>query len=331
MAGPARGGEGVRKPSLHAFWIGISVLLLLCFIVSLSVGPMRDPTTWIVLRLRLPRALLALMAGGSLAVAGCVLQALLRNELAEPYTLGISAGAGLATGTLIILGASLPVLAMVSAGCAGALAASLAVWALARSGRGRDDVRILLAGITVNLVGASLLLLFEYFSPVSRLVEIVRWMMGDLSAVDSEVPLFLLPFLLLGTLVVLGRTGTLNQLAMGDELAASRGVNVPRERNLLLLAASVLAGATVGAVGPVGFVGLLVPHAMRRIVGSDHRRLVPAAAAGGMLVLLSADVLSRTLASPGEIPIGIVMSLTGGPFFLFLLLREGRGRQGAQR
>jgi iron complex transport system permease protein len=132
-------------------------------------------------------------------------------------------------------------------------------------------------------------------------------------------------------LVVLGRTGTLNQLAMGDDLAASRGVNVPRERNLLLMAASVLAGATVGAVGPVGFVGLLVPHAMRRIVGSDHRRLVPAAAAGGMLVLLAADVLSRTIASPGEIPIGIVMSLTGGPFFLFLLLREGRGRKGARR
>lgn len=308
------------------FWISLAVLLALGVVLSLSCGPMGFPDDWLTLRLRLPRTALALLAGSSLAVSGCLLQGLLRNELATPYTLGISAGAGLAAGTLIILQPMLPVIVFLGAGCAGALAASFVVWALARAAGGEDSSRLILAGVTVNLLGASLLLLLEYFSPASRLVEIVRWMMGDLAAVDGAVPLFLLPFTLIGMLVALPRSGTLNQLSMGDELAASRGVHVSAERNALLLASSLLAGGAVGAVGPVGFVGLIVPHVMRRLAGSDNRTLLPASALGGMIVLLFADVVSRLVASPAEIPIGIVMSILGGPFFLVLLFREGRRR-----
>lgn len=305
-------------------WPVLLILLATGIALSLSVGPVRNADAWIILRLRLPRAALALLAGGSLAVSGCVLQALLRNELATPYTLGISAGAGLAAGSLIIFHPAAPLILSVSAGFGGALAAAFAVWLISRGGGGGDAARILLAGATVNLMGASVLLLFEYFSPASRLVEIVRWMMGDLSAVDSTVPLFLLPIALVGSSIVAFRTGTLNQLAMGSDLAAARGVRVGLERNVLILAASLLAGATVGAVGPVGFVGLIVPHAMRRLSGSDYRTLVPASAVGGMVLLLFADVVSRIVASPAEIPIGIVMALAGGPFFLFLLYRDRR-------
>ncbi|NLI02787.1 MAG: iron ABC transporter permease [Candidatus Fermentibacter daniensis] len=305
-------------------WIALVVLVLLGVVLSLSCGPMGFPDDWLTIRLRLPRIALALLAGSSLSVSGCLLQGLLRNELATPYTLGISAGASLAAGALILLQPMLPVIVFLGAGCAGALGASFAVWALAGAAGGSDAPRLLLAGVTVNLVGASLLLLIEYFSPASRLIEIIRWMMGDLAAVDATVPAFLTPFVAAGLLLCLPRSGTLNQLSMGDDLAASRGVRVGAERNALLLASSLLAGGTVGAVGPIGFVGLIVPHAMRRLTGSDNRLLLPASALGGMAVLLFADVLSRVVAAPAEIPIGVVMSLLGGPFFLVLLFKEGR-------
>jgi iron complex transport system permease protein len=315
----------VRRLEGGRLWVLLATLLVVGIALSLALGPIRDPSGWVITRLRLPRVALAMLAGSSLAVSGCVLQALLRNELADPYTLGISAGAGLSAGTLILMQASLPAAAYLLAGSAGAVLAAAAVWALSRVGGGGDP-RILLAGVTVNLVGASLLLLIEFFGPVSRLVEIVRWMMGDLSAVDATVPLYLLPFAVAGMALVAFRTGTLNQLAMGDDLAATRGVSVGRERNILLAAASILAGGVVGAVGPIGFVGLMVPHAMRRMAGSDYRTLVPASAVGGMILLLFADVLSRVVVSPAEIPIGIVMALSGGPFFMFLLLRDRSAR-----
>jgi iron complex transport system permease protein len=315
----------VRRLEGGRLWVLLATLLVVGIALSLALGPIRDPSGWVITRLRLPRVALAMLAGSSLAVSGCVLQALLRNELADPYTLGISAGAGLSAGTLILMQASLPAAAYLLAGSAGAVLAAAAVWALSRIGGGGDP-RILLAGVTVNLVGASLLLLVEFFGPVSRLVEIVRWMMGDLSAVDATVPLYLLPFAVAGMVLVAFRTGTLNQLAMGDDLAATRGVSVGRERNTLLAAASILAGGVVGAVGPIGFVGLMVPHAMRRMAGSDYRTLVPASAVGGMILLLFADVLSRVVVSPAEIPIGIVMALSGGPFFMFLLLRDRSAR-----
>lgn len=315
----------MRRLEGGRLWVLLATLLVVGIALSLALGPIRDPSGWVITRLRLPRVALAMLAGSSLAVSGCVLQALLRNELADPYTLGISAGAGLSAGTLILMQASLPAAAYLLAGSAGAVLAAAAVWALSRVGGGGDP-RILLAGVTVNLVGASLLLLIEFFGPVSRLVEIVRWMMGDLSAVDATVPLYLLPFAVAGMALVAFRTGTLNQLAMGDDLAATRGVSVGRERNILLAAASILAGGVVGAVGPIGFVGLMVPHAMRRMAGSDYRTLVPASAVGGMILLLFADVLSRVAVSPAEIPIGIVMALSGGPFFMFLLLRDRSAR-----
>jgi iron complex transport system permease protein len=217
-------------------------------------------------------------------------------------------------------------MALVLCGTAGALATVAAVYALARAAAGGGTgSRIVLAGVTLNLIGASVLLLFEYLSPASRLVEIIRWMMGDLSAVDSQLPLYLLPFTVLGLAVAGARSGVLNQLESGQGLAASRGVSISGERTLLLAAAALLAGGTVGAVGPVGFVGLIVPHMMRRLAGGDYRRLIWASALGGAALLLLADVAARLVISPAELPIGVVMSILGGPFFLYLLLRGGSG------
>ncbi|RKZ08950.1 iron ABC transporter permease [Candidatus Fermentibacteria bacterium] len=314
----------VSRPS-SVFWILLVLSVILAGALSLLAGPMDHPPEWVIMRLRLPRLILALLAGSALSISGSILQSLLRNDLATPYTLGISAGAGLVAGSVIVSGMIVPVIGLVAAGTAGALLAVALVYALAyRSRRGDYGPTLLLAGITMNLVGASILLLFEYFSDASKIMEIVRWMMGDMAVIGWGKPLFLMPPVILGIVVTLTRTGVLNQISQGDDIAQTRGVSVNWERNLLLAVAALLAGSTVGVVGPVGFVGLMVPHIMRRFVGSDYRYLIPASALGGMLLVILADSLSRVIISPAELPIGIVMSLIGGPFFLVLLLRGDR-------
>jgi iron complex transport system permease protein len=309
-------------------WILLVFSVLLAAALSLLAGPMEHPPEWVILKLRLPRLVLALLTGSSLSISGCILQSILRNDLATPYTLGISAGAGLVAGSAIVSGLMLPVMGLVAAGTAGAMLAVVLVYALAFRGRRGDfGSTLLLAGITMNLVGASILLLFEYFSDASRILEIVRWMMGDMAVIGWGKPLFLIFPVILGMAAVFSRTGAMNQISQGDDIASTRGVSVIRERNVLLASAAILAGSTVGAVGPVGFVGLMVPHIMRRFVGSDYRYLVPASALGGMLLVVLADSLSRLVISPAELPIGIVMSLIGGPFFLVILLRVGKGNR----
>lgn len=292
--------------------------------VSLVTGPLGwNAPGQVIMYLRLPRILLAITAGASLAVSGCVLQAVLRNPLATPYTLGISAGAGVTAGFIILSGIHLPIFLVYLSGTAGALAASTLTWFLAGRGQ-RDHSGLILAGVTVNLLGASVLLLIEYMSPASRLVEIIRWMMGDLAVAGYRRVLFLLPFLFAGMVPALLKTGTLNQFLTGTEIAESRGVNTVRERFLLLIAAAVLAGGAVGAVGPIGFVGLIVPHTMRRLAGGDYRRLLPLSAVGGAVLMLWADIFSRVVISPAELPIGVILSLLGGPFFLYLLVKKPR-------
>jgi iron complex transport system permease protein len=272
----------------------------------------------VVISLRLSRTALAILAGASLAVAGAVLQAVLRNVLATPYTLGVSAGAGVTAGAVILFGIGISGYWACLAGTGGALAATLLVTTLA--GRGsREGSTLILAGVTINVLGASLLLLMEYLSPASRLMEIVRWMMGDLAAAGYSRVFYLLPFTVAGTAMVLLRTGTLNQMLAGEELAETRGVNTRRERAVMLTASAILAGGTVGAVGPVGFVGLVVPHVLRRITGGDCRRLVPLSALGGAVLLVWSDIVSRIVVSPGELPVGIITALIGGPYFLHLL------------
>ena len=284
-----------------------------------------------ILSLRMPRIVLGMIAGGTLAVAGAAFQTLLRNPLATPYTLGVSfAGAfgaflALSVDALQLrLGPldSVTVLALAFS-CAGVLVLER----LARRRRGLDTNGLLLAGVTLNFVFGAAILLLRFLADPLRLRAMDRWMMGGLQ-VGSWIDLAALPLLVLPSLaVLLSQAAALDQLAVGEELAATRGVDVTRTQRRILLAASVAAAAVVAVTGPIGFVGLLVPHAVRALLGPGHRWSLPGSLVLGAGFLVLADTVARTLSLSGrgsELPVGVLTALIGGPLFLVLLLR-GRG------
>lgn len=278
--------------------------------------------------LRLPRVVLAGLAGAVLAVAGTVYQAVFRNDLATPFTLGVASGASLGAvlaihlglGTVVFGVGTLPLFAF-----GGAAAVVLGVFALARArGRDQDPGTILLAGVTVSFLCGALILLIQFLSDVGDTNRMIRWMMGGLDVVGWMPTARAAPFALVGAVWILSRARVMDQLLTGDALAASRGIAVRRERLLLLLAASLGAGAVIAFTGPIGFVGLIVPHAMRRLAGPSHLWLTLSSAAAGAAFLAVCDTIARTVAAPTEIPVGILTALLGAPFFLLLLLRGRR-------
>ena len=275
---------------------------------------------------RLPRVLAAVLVGSSLAASGVVLQALLRNPLATPFTLGVSAGAA--------LGAMLALTFNVSSGIAGVSAVPLAsfagalgavgiVYALARARHsGLSTNVLLLAGVTLNSFFSALILFVQFLSDFTQTFRTVRWLMGDLD-VSSYTPLLAaLPPIALsfGAFAMLPRR--MNLLSISDESAASRGVDVHSTQRLAFLSASLATGAAVSLGGPVGFIGIVVPHLIRLMVGADHRLVLPASAFGGAAFLVACDTISRTALAPLEIPVGVVTAIIGGPFFLWLLIRH---------
>jgi iron complex transport system permease protein len=283
----------------------------------------------IVWQLRLPRVLLALLAGGGLALAGLALQTLFRNPLAEPYTLGIASGAALGAVAALrfeeTLGLSwLPLVELAS--FAGALAATALVVALAAEGGRVETPTLLLAGVAVSLSCGALILFLQYLADSTQTFRMVRWMMGGLAVVGYREVLWAAPWVLGGAAVLLALRWDLNLLLTGEELAASRGVDVPRVRLAILLTTSLMLGALVAVAGPIGFVGLMVPHILRRPVGHDHLLLLPACLLGGGAFLALCDLGARTLLAPAELPVGVFTALLGGPFFLWLLLARRRER-----
>jgi len=285
----------------------------------------------ILWQLRLPRVLLALAAGGALAVAGLAFQTLFRNPLAEPYTLGVAGGAALGAVLALHLSAgavaagSLPGFTLVAAASfAGALAASALVVGLALRPGGIETGTLLLAGIAVSFSCSALILFLQYLADFTQTYRIVRWMMGGLAVAGYRDVGWVAAWVLAGTALVLALRWDLNLLLTGEELAASRGVDLSRVRLLVLGAASVMVGALVAVTGPIGFVGLIVPHMLRRWAGSDHLFLVPACLLGGGAFLALCDLVARTIMAPAELPVGVLTALLGGPFFLWLLLVRRR-------
>ncbi len=272
----------------------------------------------VVLQLRLPRALSAFAVGGLLALAGAMLQVLLRNPLADPYVLGVSGGASVLA--LLAIMAGLPALGVDAAAALGAFAACLLVFALAQGPGGWTPTRLLLTGIVVAAGAGSIVSLLLALSDDTGLRGMVFWLLGDLSRTRRWE--WLLALLLIATLAgtVLGRH--LNVLARGVTQAASVGMNVRRFQVLLFLASSVLTGAAVSAAGSIGFVGLVTPHIARLALGSDNRRVLPVSALLGGILLMSADLAARVLIAPRQLPVGALTALVGVPLFLLLMSRQ---------
>jgi iron complex transport system permease protein len=292
--------------------------------VALCAGPSgwRLPWPWteVVAELRAPRVVLAALVGAALAVAGLAMQSLLQNDLADPYVLGLSGGASAGAVTSLALA---PGLAPGPAAGAGALGAALLVRWLARGPY--DPARMLLAGVAVSSIGASATGLVLVLAPSSRLLRAsTYWLFGGLGTPVWSALVPPAAFLAAAVAWMLARAERLDRLTLGRDVAASLGVDVPATQRAVLVLAVALTAVTVVAGGVVGFVGLIAPHAARRLVGPTHRALIPVTALGGALVVMLADTFARTAFAPREVPVGLVAAAVGGPFFLWQLQRGVR-------
>jgi iron complex transport system permease protein len=272
---------------------------------------------------RLPRALAAALVGGSLAAAGVVFQGLLRNPLATPYTLGVSAGAALGAMVAITFSAALPFGGVASASLVGAGLAVSIVYSLASARRaGFSTTVLLLAGVTLNAFFSAMILFVQYLSNFAEVFRAMRWLMGDLD-VGSYGPIAAaLPFIAIAFVAFAWLAKPLNLLSLGVDAAESRGVNVERAQRLAFFSASLATGAAVSIGGPIGFIGIIVPHLVRLLAGSDHRVVLPASTFLGAAFLVGCDIIARTAIAPMELPVGVITALIGGPFFLWLLVRR---------
>lgn len=325
-------------------WLCLLFLLLLTLAVSAAnIGAMKlslpmlwqagsNSTLWqIWFTIRLPRVLLAMLVGGALALSGCVMQGLFRNPLADPGLLGISSGAALAVAISIVLSLSLPGVLMLYlpllAAFFGSLAVTLVIFLLSRKGAGGLS-RLLLVGIAINALCGAAVGVLSWLSNDQQLRQLSLWGMGSLGQAQWPTVLLCASVVLPCMVLVQRLAKRLNILQLGDEEAHYLGVDVPRTQRYLLVFSALLVAAAVAVSGVIGFIGLVVPHLMRFCLGGDHRWLLPSSLFSGAILLLLADTLARTLVAPAEMPVGLLTSLIGGPWFLWLILRRQGGMRG---
>ena len=320
----------------HRVWalIGFAILLVISIFVSIGFGAVKigpidiinilinKPAGMqyqIIYNVRLPRTIVAGLVGICLALSGAILQGIMRNPLAGPNIIGVSSGAGLAALIILMLYPSLYYFVPFGA-FLGALATTLFIYALAWKD-GVLPTRMILAGVAVSsLLGAGINSLLTFYP--DRVTGVIHFLVGGLSAVTWQDVLLILPYALFGVVLLLIVSNKLNILMLGDEVAMGLGLSVERTRFLFIALSSLLAGSAVSIVGLLGFVGLIVPHIVRLFVGSDYRYLFPGSILLGSGLLILCDTLARTMFAPIEIPVGIIMSVLGGPFFLHLLRRR---------
>jgi iron complex transport system permease protein len=328
---PLPASVGVRVVKAVAI---LTILLLASVAVALMIGSQRidlrsvfsDPFSHtLFFRLRLPRVLMGVVIGGSLGIAGGALQALFRNPLADPYTLGVSGGGALGASLAIALGwtariAGIPLVFLTS--FAGAIVAVWLVRAMARSGSVVLPGALLLSGVAVNLIAAAGVLTIQYLTDPASALRILRWLVGSLDVVGLDPIGRMMLLLTPAWLALLAQSWHLNLLAIDEDTAATLGVNVRRCERVVHALCALIVGVTVSAGGSVGFVGLIVPHAVRLMFGQDLRIVLPGSLLLGAAFLVLADALARTVLQSSELPVGAITGLLGGPFFLWLLRRR---------
>jgi iron complex transport system permease protein len=309
-----------------ALQVGSAPLTTRDVLAALGGGAADETTRAIVLQVRLPRVILSVIVGAGLAASGTVFQGIFRNPMADPYIIGVSAGAALGATIAIVSGLTLAgsgAGAVTTLAFVGALGVTLLVYRLAWARGGIAVEHLLLAGIAVGAFLGAIISALQLFGGES-LQQVIFWLMGGFSGRTwAHVRLAALPAAV-GYVVARLIARDLNLMAMGDETARSLGVPVARARALLIMAGSLMAAAAVAVSGLIGFVGLVIPHLVRLLTGPDHRRLLPSAALAGGFILLLADTLARSVMPPADVPVGIVTAALGAPFFLYLLRRHRR-------
>lgn len=288
-------------------------------IIAILLQPDEAPQSQIIWNIRMPRTIVGALVGVNLSLAGAILQAVMRNPLADPHIIGISSGAGLAGVAIMILYPEMEFL-LTPVAFVGAMTAAVIIYILAWK-NGIKPVRIILAGVAVSaFLGAGISGLMIFYS--DRVHGALMWMVGGLAARSWPHVQIILPYAIIGVVLALLASPYLNVLQLGDEMARGLGVNVEVTRILCTALAALMAASSVSVVGLLGFVGLIVPHAARLLVGSDYRFLLPAAALLGAATVTLSDTFARVILAPVELPVGIIMAFLGAPFFLFLLRRE---------
>jgi iron complex transport system permease protein len=297
--------------------------------LGLDVGTVDPQTEAIVWAIRLPRVALAILVGGGLAIAGATLQAVFRNPLADPGLIGVASGASLGAVAAIVLGFSalgastLPIAAFV-----GGLIATLVVYSFARYEGRTEVVTLLLTGLAVNAIAGAGIGYLVFEATDTEVRDAVFWTLGNLGGATWTTVLSALPFIAIGALVLPLFARELNVLVLGEREAGHVGIETERLRLLLIAVTALMTGAAVAVAGIVGFVGLIVPHLVRLVAGPDNRIVLPASFLCGASLLVFADLAARTVVAPAELPLGVVTSLLGGPFFLWLLHRTRRQHGG---
>ncbi|WP_407919948.1 FecCD family ABC transporter permease [Erwinia billingiae] len=317
------------------------VLMVAIVVFAANIGAMRlslpmvwqstrDSMVWqIWWNIRLPRVLLAVLVGSALALSGGVMQGLFRNPLADPGLLGISSGAALMVAISVVIPLSLPAMLALwwpmLAAFIGSLAVTVVIFTLSRSGSGTLS-RLLLVGIAINAVCGAAVGVLSWISNDQQLRQLSLWGMGSLGQAQWSTVIASAVIILPAMVATQWQARRLNLLQLGDEEAHYLGVDVKHTQRILLVLSALMVAASVAVSGVIGFVGLVVPHLMRMCIGSDHRWLLPGAGLAGAILMLIADTLARTVVAPAEMPVGLLTSLLGAPWFLWLILRRQEGR-----
>ena len=321
-------GVALVGAAIIAVFLGSARLSPLTVLQVLGGGAGAGSTeSVVVLGLRLPRMGAAVLAGGALAVAGVGFQALTRNPLAEPSVLGVSAGASFGVVVAQLLGstgAAFDALRITAFGFGGALVAGAAVYLIASVHGGLPIQTLLLSGVIVGIFFASAVTVLTSLIDINRLGGIVHWLLGNIAPLSGSSLLVFASLAVLGFALIVSQARELNVLALGEEAALQLGVDATRLKLQVFVAAALLTSSVVAFAGPIGFVGLIVPHILRLILGPDNRLLVPAAMLGGGTFLLLADTVARNVIAPAELSVGVITSFLGAPFFVYLL-RTRRG------
>ena len=307
------------------FILVISSLLVLFIAPQLGLQMDEESQRRVLFDIRLPRVLFAFIAGAGLALCGMAFQTLFHNPLATPFTLGVASGASLGAALYVVAGISFSFLGVNGSTFAaffGALLSISLVYSLSRLRRNFQPNTLLLIGVALSFFFSSLILFTQYLGNISDSFRIVRWLMGSLTIIGYHDIFQLLPFVGLVTATLIWSAPALNLLSAGDEIALSRGINVTKLHITLFFITSLCVGGIVALCGPIGFVGMMVPHICRLLIGNDHHYLTPASLFLGGSFLVFCDTLARLIIAPTELPVGIITTLLGGPFFLWLLIRK---------